>query len=373
MTTPIRTALAIGLATASSFAATLSAPDQTANPGDSVLASVALSSGGQTISGAQFDLVWSTGLELQFATGAQAGISAKTLYAQVLQPRVVRCLVLGLNRTALSDGELIRLFVTVDSNAGAGARQFSLLNLSATDQNGAPVFLTGGQVTVQVQGGSATQVIQPSNVLNAASLAAGSISPGEIVTIFGSLSGSSPTVLFNNTPATILYAGAGQVNAIVPFGLDVTNPAQIQIQQGSSIATGSLPAASAALGIFTKSGSGTGAGAILNQDYRVNAPATPAARGSTIMIYATGFGALTPLPVDGQIAAVLATTPSAVTATIDGVPAQVTYAGAAPGLIAGVTQINVQVPNAVTPNLAAPISLTMGSFTTPPGVTVSIK
>ena len=83
-----------------------------------------------------------------------------------------------------------------------------------------------------------------------------------------------------------------------------------------------------------------------------------------IQVYGTGFGALNPLPADGQLTQVLATTISAVTATIGGVPAEVLYAGAAPGLIAGVVQINVRVPDGPSANLAAPILLRMGSFTT---------
>jgi uncharacterized protein (TIGR03437 family) len=81
------------------------------------------------------------------------------------------------------------------------------------------------------------------------------------------------------------------------------------------------------------------------------------------------------MPPDGQITSVLATTTADVTATIDGIPAHVLYAGVAPGLIAGAVQINVVVPDGVSPNPAAPISLKLNilSSTTPAGITVSIK
>jgi uncharacterized protein (TIGR03437 family) len=91
------------------------------------------------------------------------------------------------------------------------------------------------------------------------------------------------------------------------------------------------------------------------------------------MIYGTGFGTLNPLPADGQIEPVPATTTSAVTATIGGIAAEVLYAGAAPGLIAGVEQINVRVPAEVTPAGAVPVSLQIGSFTTSSGVTVAVQ
>ena len=58
---------------------------------------------------------------------------------------------------------------------------------------------------------------------------------------------------------------------------------------------------------------------------------------------------------------------------IYGIPATVTYAGAAPGLINGAIQVNVTVPDTVNPDPVAAISLSMGSFTTQPGVTVSIR
>ena len=91
------------------------------------------------------------------------------------------------------------------------------------------------------------------------------------------------------------------------------------------------------------------------------------------MIYATGFGVLNSAPTDGQIVSAAADTATPVTATVGGVSANVLYAGAAPGLIAGAIQINVQIPAGLGANPAAPITLTMGSFTTQTGVTVAVQ
>jgi trimeric autotransporter adhesin len=344
-----------------------------ANPGGGVSLTMSLASAGQSLSGVQFDIVWDPSLNVNVVTGAQIGLATKVLYASLLQPRVLRCMIVGMNKGALADGELIRLFISVNSTAAAGTSQFSLLNLSATGGDGTPVFLTAGSTAVQIQGGSVTQTLQPGGVLNAGSLAAGPISPGEIITLMGSIPAVPPTILVNGVPATVTYAGPNQVNAIAPFELDSNNPAVVQINQGASSVQASVATAAASPSIFTLSTTGAGPGAILNQNYSVNSPTNPAARGSALMIYGTGFGVLNPTPVDGQTEKVLAQTPLPVTATIDGVPAQVLYAGAAPGLLAGVVQINVQVPGGVKPNLAAPISLRIGSFTTQPGVTVSIN
>jgi uncharacterized protein (TIGR03437 family) len=131
--------------------------------------------------------------------------------------------------------------------------------------------------------------------------------------------------------------------------------------------------AAASPGIFTEGATGTGAGAILNQDYSVNSSSNPASTGSVIMIYATGFGVLNPVPTDGQIVQALANTQEPVIATIDGVGADVLYAGAVPGLLAGVVQINVRVPGGVATDAAASLVLSIGSSTAQAGVTVSVQ
>jgi uncharacterized protein (TIGR03437 family) len=278
-----------------------------------------------------------------------------------------------MNTRSVGDGEVLRLFITVNAGATPGVAQLNLVNLNAAGPDGSPVFLQGGSVSVNIQNGSQTQTIQPSAILNAGSLAAGPVAPGEVVTLFGSIAAGSPVVRFNAVRAPILYAGTNQVNAIVPFGLDLSNPVQVAIQQGASSATVSVPVAAASPAIFTLSTTGAGPGAILNENYSVNSSTNPAAHGTAIMVYATGFGPLNPPPADGQIQQTMALTNTPVAATIDGVAANVIYAGAAPGLIAGVEQINVQVPAGVKANPAAPLALTIGSFTTQAGVTVSIK
>jgi len=89
-------------------------------------------------------------------------------------------------------------------------------------------------------------------------------------------------------------------------------------------------------GIFTLNGSGQGQGAILNQDYSVNGPSNPASRGSAVMVYATGFGASSPICVDGKIYQdVLPIPVLPVIAGIANQGAQVLYAGASTGYRCG--------------------------------------
>ena len=54
-------------------------------------------------------------------------------------------------------------------------------------------------------------------VVNAASLAAGAIAPGEIITVFGAGFGTTNTqLLFDGAPATLFYSSATQINALAP-------------------------------------------------------------------------------------------------------------------------------------------------------------
>jgi uncharacterized protein (TIGR03437 family) len=49
------------------------------------------------------------------------------------------------------------------------------------------------------------------------------------------------------------------------------------------------------------------------------------------------------------------------------------YQGAAPGLVAGVSEINVQVPAAVTPGSAVPVTITVGGVASQNTVTIAVK
>ena len=121
--------------------------------------------------------------------------------------------------------------------------------------------------------------------------------------------------------------------------------------------------------------SGFGPGAILNQDTSINSSGNPAARGSVIAIYFTGGGVTTPATPrwrrDRQAAAPPG--PTVATVTIGGVNAAVKYAGAAPGSVAGLTQINVEVPATLSPALALPVIVKIGDFSSTNGVTVAVK
>jgi uncharacterized protein (TIGR03437 family) len=84
------------------------------------------------------------------------------------------------------------------------------------------------------------------------------------------------------------------------------------------------------------------------------------------MLFGTGFGSLAGMDESGL--EWLATIP---TATVGGLPAEVLFAGAAPGL-PGVTQINVRIP-AGAPAGPAAIVITQGGVQAQAGLTAAVK
>ena len=115
--------------------------------------------------------------------------------------------------------------------------------------------------------------------------------------------------------------------------------------------------------------------AILNQDYSTNTPQNRAARNSIVQIFATGEGQTNPSGIDGKIAVSggLPEPNLPVTVKIGGIDAAVHYAGAAPGLVAGVIQINAQVPGNVASGSAVPIEIRVGSNPSRSPITLAIQ
>jgi uncharacterized protein (TIGR03437 family) len=354
------------------FPSTLSIANQTANQGQTAVAPILFAAGGQTIAALQFDLQWDPVLAVQVAPGMTAGQGFKVLYPAAPAPGVLRCLIVGANQNALADGDVLELFITAGSGAFPGAAHVRLTNVVAASATGDPVTISPLSATVQIQSGAAV-AFPVQSVLNGASLLAGPVAPGEMVTILD-LAPASPTVLFNGVPAPLIYSGTGQINAIVPFGLDLSGPVDVQIGSGNTmVAEQSIPVAQAAPAIFTQTGTGAGPAAALNQDFSANSFSNPAPTGSILMVYGAGFGVTQPPSSDGQIASGPAPLAVLVSATIGGAAATVVYAGAAPTQIAGLTQINILIPEGLHSNPNTPVVLTVGNATTQSGVTVSIQ
>ena len=77
----------------------------------------------------------------------------------------------------------------------------------------------------------------------------------------------------------------------------------------------------------------------------INGPNNPAKLGSIVVVWANGAGLLDPLPTDGSITGTLLAKPVLpVSVTYGGPRCDILYAGAAPGLVAGVLQVNARLP-----------------------------
>jgi uncharacterized protein (TIGR03437 family) len=237
-------------------------------------------------------------------------------------------------------------------------------------------------------------VVAASGIVSGASFLGGAIAPGMMVSIFGSGLGppdaaslqidgngrvktqlNGVRVLFNDVPAPVIFASPTQLGAIAPYALDSSATIRVVVEsQGLRSVPVDLTAAPSAPGLFTLDASGAGGGAILNQDGSVNTAANPAGRGSIVVLFGTGEGQTEPGGEDGRIITDVLPRPRLpVSVTIGGQPAEVVYAGGAPGLVAGVLQVNARVPADLTPTGNVPVVLEVGSAASQPGVTLAVR
>jgi uncharacterized protein (TIGR03437 family) len=235
---------------------------------------------------------------------------------------------------------------------------------------------------------------QITGVVNGANFKPSAVSPGELVTIYGANIGPAQTinfqvdannqvatclsgteVLFDGMRAPVLYTSATQVGAIVPFGL--TRPTtQVQVlYRGVPSPSMTVPVVPATPSLFSLDGTGSGPGTILNQDGRLNSKDNPAARGSMVILYGTGAGNTDPAGVDGKmfVDAPYPTPLLPVTVFIDNQPAEVIYAGAAPGMAAGLVQINVRVPVTASSGSQVPVAFKVGDYASTNIVTLAVR
>jgi uncharacterized protein (TIGR03437 family) len=231
-----------------------------------------------------------------------------------------------------------------------------------------------------------------SSVVNSASYLEGAVSPGELVTIFGAnfglsaeaqgaLNGDSVSntingaqVLFGGVAAPLLFASSSQINAVVPYGVAVPTAKVQVVYHGQPKASTTVPVQPASPALFALDATGGGPGAILNQNGSVNSNTNPASPGSVVVFYGTGGGLTTPASVDGLLTSQPYPKPLLpISVTIDSLPAQVLYAGAAPGLVAGVLQINVVVPANASPAPYDQVVVTIGDYTSPTAIMIAVK
>lgn len=238
--------------------------------------------------------------------------------------------------------------------------------------------------------------ITAEGITNAASfrsaVATGGISPGELITIFGTNLGpetpvtlqldgrgfvatrlAGTRVLFDGIPGPMIVTSAGQVSAVVPYGIEGQTSVAVSVEfDGRASAQIPVPVATASPAIFTQNSTGSGAGSIIRQTGELITAASPAAPGEVLTLFGTGEGATTPAGVDGKPTASPLPLPKLpVKVVIDGFEYEPLYAGGAPGLVAGVLQVNFALP-AGNPG-ARRIRLKVGERLSPDTVTVTAR
>jgi uncharacterized protein (TIGR03437 family) len=229
--------------------------------------------------------------------------------------------------------------------------------------------------------------IPASNQLSASCLAHGAtyvskaISPGEIMTIYGSSLGpqtgalftlansvvppelAGTTVTVDGLPAPILYAQDAQVNFIAPWGIKTKGTAQVCIARGGEQSCLDAQALPLSPGAFLYQNTAI----VAHQDGTLNSQTNPVKRGQYITLYLTGTGALSGSLKDGGVwgsslqyltatttAVVFGNAPPCFMGSCAFSPpplpeysVDVVYAGSAPFLVQGANQINIRIPNSV--------------------------
>jgi uncharacterized protein (TIGR03437 family) len=234
----------------------------------------------------------------------------------------------------------------------------------------------------------------PTTIQNAGDLTIGAISPGEVLLIKGTNLGpatqvttsinaagfyattlSDTQVLFDNIPAAIWTTAATQVLAVVPY--EIAGRATVLMQvvyKGAPSSTINLQVVPAAPGFFVNQ---TGQISSFNQNGTTNGPANPAPKGTAVAMWATGEGATNPTGVTGKVTPIDPTQLKhpilPATVTIGGEQAEIQYIGSAPGLVSGMLQVNVVIPDTAPSGNAVPVVLTIGTWNSLGRATLAIQ
>ncbi|MEO8597755.1 MAG: IPT/TIG domain-containing protein [Candidatus Solibacter sp.] len=264
-----------------------------------------------------------------------------------------------------------RLAATVPANLPAGPASVAVSNPGGLVS--APLAF---QVTVAAPVTAPEPAIAAGGIVNAFGDRAG-IAPGSLISIYGAnfapaearatalplpVALGSVSVSIGGFPAPLLFVSATQLNAQVPFEVP-PGPATVTVRIGSvQSAPARIEIAAMAPALLT--GAGRHAIAVNYPGGTLNAPSQPTRPGTYAVLYATGQGLLD-RPVengDGPPAGAPSLPRAPVSATLGGLPVEVTFAGLAPGF-AGLLQINILVPPV--PSGEQPFEFTLGKVSAP--------
>jgi len=239
-----------------------------------------------------------------------------------------------------------------------------------------------------------TVIATTTGALNGASFATSEpLAPGSLVSIFGAdfatsnaEAGAIPlppalggvSVNIGGFPAPLLFVSASQINVQVPWEVSgSTADIVVTTAQGAALAPFSASIGPVSPGIFTTQ-SGKGQAIAINPDGSLAGPTGsipglavhPAQVGDTLIILATGLGAVTPTIADGAAAGdTLRYTSATPTVLIGGTAAPLAFSGLSPQFV-GVNQLNVTVP-VVAAGVPA-LQISIGGIVTSNLVTIAV-
>ncbi len=180
---------------------------------------------------------------------------------------------------------------------------------------------------------AARPAVSEGGIVNAASFTA-PVAPGSLISIFGA-GFDGATVQVNGVAAPLIVVTPGQINAQLPYEIS-PGPATLQVTTpAGTSAPATFTVASVAVGVFTFPGTD-------------RAISDPVSAGGVLVLWVTGYGAVSPAVPTGRSAPLdaLSFASATPTVTIGGVPATVQFSGLAPGFI-GLGQLNIHVPAGV--------------------------
>ncbi len=211
------------------------------------------------------------------------------------------------------------------------------------------------------------------SVVHGASMLAGPIAPGQIVTIFAARGLAESKVLFDGAPAPVFFARDDQINLQAPYRIGARKVTDVEVLDSSGVrGRATVPVAVAAPGLFTLAG-GRGQVVAVDEAGGLISAANPALRGSVVVLYATGEGRVSPPAEEGRPAQPPLPRPVLpVGVSVGDYAAEVLFAGAAPGF-AGLMQVNVRLPGGFLAAGSHPITLSVGGFVSQPGVMIALR
>ena len=263
------------------------------------------------------------------------------------------------------------------------------VNVRLTASTGS--FVDGTTIVGNVSSTSAP-ILSRNGTVNGASFAPGEpLAPGGIISSFGfnlapgnfaaasiplpnSLGGL--TLLAGGRPAPLYFAGAGQLNAQLPFE---TPPGAVTQLIARVNGLHSVPqeavVAAARPGVFLMVSSrrmvrATARAIAQNQDLSLNTPDNPAVRGQAVILYLTGLGAVSPSVMTGAAAPAaepLARAELDPTAMIGNEQAEVLFLGLTPKFV-GLGQANILIPASARIGPDIPIVVTINGQPSNPAV-----